>query len=374
VNRSRRDFLRLSAGATLGLSLASPGRSFSSSALPPLPRLNGGINLQPLRRFDPAAGASEPLINPELVDLQLRMVYQLGFEWIRLTISFNRFGPDFLAAIPYVRAARALGIQVVGVIGQFTGFDLVQALSQPETREEVLEVYLTLFDDTVAPASSAIGAAGIFSAQVLNEPTHFLGIPPERYVWDFLAPAYEHLKEDDPAVLVVSAAEVGGVDGLRRQRAMFEAGLERHCDRVAYHVYQPSIVPRLAGMATRPVWITESGVEGPENHRDWVTGVFPEMAREIGAVERIFYYVLFDFQPNAFRLIDIVPDPQAGFRAVVESRELVAYFAERVERATADQAYASYRELIPDIRDYFPTTEDLRLIASTSFGRRLWAS
>jgi len=341
--------------------------------LPPLPRVNGGINLQPLRRFDQDGSRAEPLIVPELVDLQLQAVYELGFERMRLTLSFNRFGPDFLAAIPYVRAARAMGIHVLGVIGQFSGFDLVQALSRPATREEVLEVYLTIFDDTVAPASSTIGETGSFSAQVLNEPTHFLGIPPEAYVWDFLAPAYDHLKEDDPRLLVVSAAEVGGVDGLLRQRALFEAGLERFCDRVAYHVYNPGLIPRLAGMATRPVWITESGIAGPERHLDWVTRLFSEMSRAIPSVEQIFFFALFDFQPNRYRLIDIVPQGDGGFHALVESEELVRYFLGRVNQATGGEARASYRDLIPDITDYFPTAEDLRVIASTSFGRGLGA-
>lgn len=371
MTRSRRDFLRLGASAALGHCLYRSPREAAGETLPPVPRVNGGINVQPLRRFDSERARAEPLIVPELVDLQLRAVYELGFDRMRLTLSFNRFGPDFLAGIPYVRAARALGIDVLGVIGQFSGFDLVQALSRPATREEVLEVYLTLFDDTVAPASSAIARSGIFSAQVLNEPTHFLGIPPESYVWDFLAPAYDHLKEDDPGLLVVSAAEVGGVDGLLRQRALFEAGLERFCDRVAYHVYDSHIIPRLAGMATRPVWITESGVGGPGRHLAWVTTVFPEMKREIGGVEQIFYFSLFDFEPNRFRLIDIVPDVETGFRALVESEELVYHLLGRIHDATGGQPHASYRELIPDIRDYFPTAGDLRLIASTSFGRGL---
>ncbi len=372
MRRSRRDFLRRSASAALGLSLPSIPRGASGEVLPPLPRVNGGINLQPLRRFDQDASGVEPLIVPELVDLQLQAVYELGFERLRLTLSFNRFGPDFLAAIPYVRAARAMGIHVLGVIGQFSGFDLVQALSRPATREEVLEAYLTIFDDAVAPASSAIGQTGTFSAQVLNEPTHFLGIPPQAYVSDFLAPAYDHLKEDDPRLLVVSAAEVGRVDGLLRQRALFEAGVERFCDRVAYHVYDPRLIPRLAGMASRPVWITESGTAGPESHLDWVTRRFSEMSRAIAGVEQIFYFDLFDFQPNRYRLIDIAREGE-GFQALFESEELIRYFRGRVDEATGGEARASYRDLIPDIIDYFPTTEDLRVIASTSFGRGLGA-
>src|SRR5262249_36049169 len=126
---TRREFLLLGAGGALtlpGLGLAvraadgpvpspppSPSPSPTPPPLPPLPRVNGGINVQPLRSFAPTP-ATGPAIQPELVDLQLRLLYELGFESMRITITYNRFSADFLAAIPYVRAARALGIEVLG--------------------------------------------------------------------------------------------------------------------------------------------------------------------------------------------------------------------------------------------------------------------
>ncbi len=111
---NRREFLKLGATWTLTASTI-PADSLGSSrqALPALPRVNGGINVQPLRRLGRTPDPDVPLIQPELVDLQMKMVYELGFQWIRITISFDRFGPDFLAAIPYVRAARALGVNVL---------------------------------------------------------------------------------------------------------------------------------------------------------------------------------------------------------------------------------------------------------------------
>jgi hypothetical protein len=169
----RREVLRLAMAALAGQLGSPPPR-------PPVPRVNGGVNVQPLRRFDLEAGFTPPLIVPELVDAQMQAVYELGFEQIRITIPFGRFGPDFLGAIPYARTARALGIDVLGVISQFTGFDLVQALSRREEREKVLEVYFQIFDSLVPPASEGI-SPGRFAAQVLNEPTHFLGISPELY-------------------------------------------------------------------------------------------------------------------------------------------------------------------------------------------------
>ena len=125
----RREFLLLSATSALGRALRTEA--------PALPRVNGGINIAPVRRFEMNAGFARPIIVPELVALQMRLVYELGFEQMRVTISFERFGPNFLAAIPYVRAARALGIDVLGIVDEFSGFDLVRAISKPATRDEV---------------------------------------------------------------------------------------------------------------------------------------------------------------------------------------------------------------------------------------------
>src|SRR5262245_45535569 len=224
---SRRKFLLLGAGGALSLpalGLAtraadgpvpsppppspSPSASPTPVPLPPLPRVTGAINVQPRRTFALQPGPG-PAIVPELVDLQIRLLYELGFEWIRITISFSRFSSDFLAAIPYVRAARALGIHVLGLMADFSGYDLVQALVRRPPREVVVGAYLKIFNRDVAPASPLQPEPGRFAIQVLNEPVHFLGIAPDSYVREYLSPVYSTIKSRDPEVTVVSAAEVG---------------------------------------------------------------------------------------------------------------------------------------------------------------------
>ena len=139
---NRREFLRLGvAGAAGAVTPLSPVA---------IPRVNGGIVVNPVRRFETNAGFTLPLIVPRLVDLQMRLVYELGFSHMRIMISFEEFGPNFLAAIPYVRAARALGIDVLGIIDQFSGFDLARAISDGATRDEVLETWGRLIDRSVA--------------------------------------------------------------------------------------------------------------------------------------------------------------------------------------------------------------------------------
>jgi hypothetical protein len=286
---------------------------------------------------------------------------------MRITIAFHRFSDDFLAAIPYVRAARALGIHVLGLMADFSGYDLAQALVRRETRAEVVGAYLRIFAGPVAPATELLSEPGAFALQVLNEPTHFLGFPPDAYVREFLAPTYAEIRRQDPVLPVVSAAEVGNADGVLRLRAMFEAGLERSCDRVAYHVYERDVIPLLAPFAQKPVLVTESGTRGPERHLGWVLEVFPEMRARIPGVEAIFFYDLYDPEPQAFRLLDVTTAADGSYQARAESAELLAYLAARVREAAGDQPRAAYRDLIPDLTPYLPTAEDLAILAATSF-------
>jgi hypothetical protein len=365
LGMDRRDFLGLWVGAFVGARV--------QSGLPvPVPRVNGGINLQPLRRLDPGAGFAPPLIRPELVDAQMKALYELGFEQVRITISFDRFGPDFVAAIPYVRAARALGVDVLGVVSQFTGYDLVQALADPATRDEVLETYLQIFGDVLPVASPAIPALGDFAVQILNEPTHFLGIAPDAYVRDFLRPAYYHLKEDDPSILIVSAAAIGSATGLLQTREMIESGLELYCDRVAFHLYGTEFLAEVAELAAKPVWVTESGARGAANHREWMTASFDRIRREVPATERIFWFDLFDLGTEGFRLIDLAPTLEGSFEVVAESAAALDWLRSRVGEALGSVPAIPYEELVPDITLSFPTDEDFRMLGATSFGPSPW--
>jgi hypothetical protein len=335
--------------------------------LPPLPRVNGAINVQPLRTFALQPGNGVPIV-PELVELQMRLLYELGFEWIRITISFSRFSSDFLAAIPYVRAARALGINVLGLMADFSGYDLVQALVRRPTRDAVVGAYLAIFDQDVTPASPLIGEPGRFVIQVLNEPVHFLGIAPDVYVREYLSPVYGAIKSRHPELTVISAAEVGNVDGFLRFRTMLRTGLEQVCDGVGCHIYSQQLISLFGDLARVPVWVTESGVEGPENHLPWVRDVFPAIRRGISGVAQVFYFDLFDAQPRRFRLVDIEPRPDGGFGVAAESAELVQYYAARVAAAGGDVPHARYVDLIPDITAYFPNDADRAVIAATPFG------
>lgn len=351
--RSRREFLEtLAFAAGLGLRARSAG----AQAPLPVPRVNGGINLQPARLLD--ATPDTPGIDPAVVDAQLAAVYALGFAQARITVSWNRFGHDFFAAIPYVRACRALGLDVIAVLSQFTGFDFAQAISQPNLRGPLLRAIVDIFAAPVSPAPG-VERSGAIAFQVLNEPVNSLGIAPGVYLSRLLAPSFRVLKDAAPDVPVIAAAEVGVPEGVLRLRAMLQAGLEQSCDELAYHVYDRDVIPLLEGLARKPVRVTESGADGTALHRAWVETVFPEISARIAGVREIHYYVLFDAAPGRHRLVELATDAEGALRAVSESAELVALYAERVARASAGVPRAAYRDLVADVRLYFPTAEDL---------------
>lgn len=379
----RRRFLRLTAGLPVGLagwlgkgcstgSDGTPGPTAETGPAPaarasddtaiPVPKVNGGINVHPLRRLDEDPAEQDPVIVPDLVALQVRAAYELGFDGLRITAPFGDRG-NFLAAIPYARAARALGIDAVVVLADFAGLTLAQALHDSEWRSDVLALYSSVFGPPPAPAGPGLGlggrAVGRVAFQILNEPTHFLGVPPAVYVHEFLAPCYTELKATSPQVIVVSAAEVGNVDGPARVRAMLEAGLESVTDRVAYHIYSRAAIPLLSANVKQLVWVTESGSSGTASHLPWVRDTFPEIRARIGDVTRIFYYDLFDPEHGVYRILDIQAEGD-GYRAAVESTGLHGFLADKVAAAAAGRPLLGFEALVPDIRAYFPTEADVR--------------
>jgi hypothetical protein len=333
-----------------------------------VPKVNGAINVHPLRCL--GCTATDTTIDPALVALQLRAVYELGFDGIRTTAPLSdRY--SLLAAIPYVRAARALGIDAVVLLSDFAGLTLARALHDPNRRRTILELYASLFAKDPLPAAPGLGGLGPggigrIAFQLLNEPVGFVGLPPETYVQELLAPCFGELKSIDPTIIVVAAAETGNLAGPVRVRAMLEAGAERVCDRIAYHVYSREILPELPEHVRRVVWVTESGVAGASRHLPWVREVFPEITARLSDVTRIFYFDLFDLNRDGYRVLDIRQDV-TGYTSVAESAALDDYWRGRVREAAGGRPLVSFASLVPEISTYFPTAADVRALDRAPF-------
>ncbi len=355
---TRREFLATATAA--GLGWAGRARAQAGTRAP-VPRVNGGINVQPLRRFGADAPGARPLIVPELVDAQLQQVYELGFDGIRITVPFADTA-NLLASLAYVRAARAVGLDGVCILTDFSGLSTAQALWDARRRPELLLALCELFARPPAPAGPAVSEVGRIAFQILNEPTHFVGLAPDVYVREILRPTFAELKRIAPDVIVVAAAEVGNTAGPLRVRVMLEAGLQDFCDRIAYHVYSEDVLEALSGNVDRLVWITESGASGTARHLPWVRDTFALIRAGIDDVSRIFYYDLFDAQPGGFRAFDVVADSLGGYRAVAESVDLVDYWRSRVRAAEGGRPSARWSELVPDVTAYFADAADLRVV------------
>jgi hypothetical protein len=328
-----------------------------------VPKINRGVNVHPVRCL--SCAATVPDIVPDLVALQLESAYELGFDGVRVTAPLGDRNTLF-AAIPYVRAARAVGIDAVVVLADFSGLTFARALHDDHQRPSLLKAYAQVFGVPPAPTAPGLGGlgpggVGRIAFQILNEPAAFVGVPPDVYVRELLTPAFIDLKNTDPSIIVVSAGEVGTLAGPARIRAMLEAGLERVTDRIGYHIYNRDTIPLLDDHVRAIVWVTESGAPGTASHLAWVRDTFPEIRARIEDVTRIFYYDLYESDRGIYRIIDLQRDA-TGYRAVVESTALYAYFQEEVARAAAGRPLLRFADLVPDISTYFPTPEDMAIL------------
>jgi hypothetical protein len=136
----------------------------------PVPKVNGGLNVQPLRCLSCAPTDAD--IVPELVALQLAPAYELGFDGLRITAPFSDRN-SFLAAIP-VRAAAARDDAVV-VLADW------RPRACPLRREAPTDVS-AYARSRVPPKPAALDwRAGPgrrrIAFQVWNEPATFVGAP-----------------------------------------------------------------------------------------------------------------------------------------------------------------------------------------------------
>lgn len=327
-----------------------------------VPRVNGGINVHPIRRLDSVSDFTPPLIVPELVLAQMRAVYELGYRSMRTTLSFNEFGPDFFAAIPYVRLARALGVDVLGIIDQFgLGFDLIRALMDPRRRSRVLAAYLDVFAASVEPLPG-VPRAGALALQVLNEPGESRALSAEQYVRLLLAPARADLQRLAPGLTVVAAAPASHRAGLLRLRHLLAAGVERACDVVAIHAYDEALIDIFAPWLRGRVWATETGVRGPALQLQWQQRVVPRLRTAVPGLEEVFWYDLLDGDEGGFRLLAWGENEAGGPVTRVVSTQLEAWLRGEVLVATGGAPLVDFAKLVPDLQPYMPTAADFAAV------------
>jgi hypothetical protein len=242
------------------------------------------------------AGGGLPLsfnVHPlggRFLDLQFDALRRLRPPSVRLTLGLVT---DTDAARPYIRAVA----DPIGLVSDFRLFR-IGAAEWPNLVEATLRRYPT-----------------VRRAELLNEPDHFNGLAPDRYVREYLRPGYERIRERLPGVQVVAAAPVGdrkrGPDAFRR---MTDAGADEVCDYRAVHVYfdDAGALSTIAGATRRPILVTETGTSSASQHVRWYTEVIPQIRATFGT-DQVFWYVLLE---SASLAGGTVPYSHLGFSVI----------------------------------------------------------
>ncbi len=212
--------------------------------------------------------------------IQLNCLNNLRAQWLRISIPYS----NLYAARPF--AGR--GCAVLGVITDHEGQSgFIEQLSN--NLHETLMLYFETYPS-------------IKYWQLLNEPTNFFDISPTDYVKKYLAPAAQFIRTNYPHITIISAAPVGTSQGPILMAEMAAAGLEKHCDIVGVHIYNPVTIIEYAAFIKKRIWVTETGVADPMQHIAWARDTLKGV-REALKPERIFWYVLWD--ESQYSLINI---------------------------------------------------------------------
>jgi len=245
------------------------------------------------------------------VDTQFRDIRSnLGIRYVRILVPWIeqlQSGPtagfDFSQADSILNSIPA-GVDVLVVLAHTPTWFSNQSNwinGDPRTTwvENFLKPVVTRYSST----------PGIVGWEIFNEPdvvtvssdVNLELQDPDKY-YDLLQKASAAVRAIDPERLVVMAAsrsiQQNWPNNFNYNKRLKELGAENHTDiwNVHYYGKQYEKVVSTDGVAdflngiTKPIWITESGQQGPNNQRAYVQEVWPYLEEKIPSIERIYYY------------------------------------------------------------------------------------
>lgn len=150
------------------------------------------------------------------------------------------------------------------------------------------------------------GRRGIIGWEIFNEPNDISVasdaslelIQPANYL-ELLRLSFQSIRQIDPGKLVVMAASLpinqDWDDNISYNRALRDLGATNFTDVWNIHYYgkQYERVGQIAGFLNslgKPIWISESGVQGPNNQLAYVEEVWPFLDENIQNIDRFYYY------------------------------------------------------------------------------------
>lgn len=168
----------------------------------------------------------------------------------------------------------------------------------------------TFVDEWVRPTVRRYsGVPGIIAWEVWNEPNlttvssdEALGLTdPANYAL-LLTRAFNVIRNEDPTALVVMAAttsiQQNFPNTLNYNKQLRDLGIENVTDVYNVHYYgtryesvvtDNGVADFLNGIG-KPVWVTESGEQGPNNQLAYVETTWPFLQDKIPSIQRFYYY------------------------------------------------------------------------------------
>ena len=150
------------------------------------------------------------------------------------------------------------------------------------------------------------GHSGIVGYEVWNEPDlttvasdSVLGLEQPANYYDLLSRAAPVIRSLDPTRLVVLAAtssiQQGYPAALTYNQELQTLGAEKYIDIWNIHVYGRQFekfgpIITFLNSLSEPIWVTESGAQGPEEQLAYVEQMWPYLTKNVSAIQRIYYY------------------------------------------------------------------------------------
>ena len=177
----------------------------------------------------------------------------------------------------------------------------------------------TFVDRWVTPTVKRYAnVAGVEAYEVFNEPDAItvasdaaLGLTdPANYV-EMMAYAYNRIHDNDSNALAVMAAsqsiQQSFPTNLNYNKAMRDAGIENVTDVYNVHYYGTRFesvvtdngVADFLNSISKPIWVTETGEQGPNEQLAYVETAWPFLTEKVPGIQRFYYYLYADTAPAA---------------------------------------------------------------------------
>lgn len=235
----------------------------------------------------------------------LEMRDTLGVNYVRVLFawtdgvqdSYN--GDRFYGFYDEIVENIPAGMDVMVVLAHAPSW--ISSLSASEARNAFVEQWVRPTVERYA------GTPGIVGWQIWNEPDNPVGVSDATLVLTDPANYFELLKAGsevvhsvDPGKLVITAAsrsiQQNGKANLNYNKDLRDLGAEEYADVWAIHYYGEQYEKVVDGVddflngLSLPIWLTESGQQGPNNQLAYVETAWPFLIEKVPGIARTYYY------------------------------------------------------------------------------------